>query len=410
MLGVLPWTLRGMTTVTDGSGPIEALERDFCELVGVKHALTLNSGTSALHSAYVAVGVGPGTEVIVPSYTWHASATPVFQCSAVPVFCEIDPRTLTLDPDDVERRITPRTRAICAVHIWGNPAEMDRLVEIARRHGVALIEDCSHAHGALYRGRPVGGFGDVGCFSLNSAKPVDGGECGIVVTSDAKFFDVMLLLAHSGRIQNGQRAASFDLGDVSLGVKYRPHLAAVVLAHASLKRLVRRNREGERAWRILLEETEGVRGLRAIETLPEAERAGFYEYVFAYEGEELGGPSTRAFVDAVRAEGAPLIVNREHYPELHRLALFTSLDRRALGGGCFDPTRPWEEQLWREPLPVTERLVDQLVSYTRQLHGLPEKTVRQCGAALRKVATALVPQAEPARSPAPRVAAERGAA
>src|SRR5207249_3027548 len=137
-----------------------------------RHGLVMNSGTAALHSAYFAAGVGPGSEVIVPSYTFFASAAPILQCGGTPVFCDVDERTLTADPDDVERRITPRTRAICVVHMWGNPARMDRFSEIARRHRVALIEDCSHAHGASYRGRPVGSWGDIGCFSLQGEKAV----------------------------------------------------------------------------------------------------------------------------------------------------------------------------------------------------------------------------------------------
>jgi dTDP-4-amino-4,6-dideoxygalactose transaminase len=124
------------------------------------------NGTATLHSAYFAVGVGPGKEVIVPSYTWHATATPVLQCGATPVFCDIDPRSLNADPDDIERRITERTQAICVVHVWGNPAEMDRIMEIANRYKIKVIEDCWHAHGAVYKGKSVGAWGDIGCFSL----------------------------------------------------------------------------------------------------------------------------------------------------------------------------------------------------------------------------------------------------
>src|SRR4029453_10218039 len=101
-----------------------------------------------------------------------------------PVFCDIDSRTLLADADDVEQRVTPRTRAICVVHLWGNPARLDRFVRISERHGVTLIEDCSHAHGAAFRGRPVGSWGQIGCFSLQGPKAVSGGEAGIAVTND----------------------------------------------------------------------------------------------------------------------------------------------------------------------------------------------------------------------------------
>ena len=147
----------------------------------------MNSGTAALHSAYFACGVRPGDEVIVPSYTFFASAAPMLPLGGRPIFCEIDPATLTADPADIERRITDKTRAICVVHVWGNPARMDAICEIAKRHNLRLIEDCSHAHGATYLGRPVGSWGDIGCFSLQGQKPVSGGEAGIAVTSDPVF-------------------------------------------------------------------------------------------------------------------------------------------------------------------------------------------------------------------------------
>ena len=223
----LAWyAARGINTMPTGGGPVERFERRFAGAPARAYALLMNSGTAALHSAFFAVGVKPGDEVIVPPYTFFASAGPLLHLGGVPVFCDLDERTLTADPDDVEARITPRTKAICVVHVWGNPARMDRFVDIARRHGVALIEDCSHAHGATYGGRPVGTWGDIGCFSLQGNKPVSGGEAGIAITEDAALFDRMLALAHTGRTGRQQAAATFAIDDLSFGLKYRPHLAA----------------------------------------------------------------------------------------------------------------------------------------------------------------------------------------
>ncbi len=396
LLSMLPWTLAGQTTITDGSGIIKKFEDAFCRLTGSAFALAMTNGTATLHSAYFAVGVGPGTEVIVPSYTWHASATPVLQCGATPIFCDIDPRTLTADPDDIERRITERTKAICIVHVWGNPAEMDRIMAIAHRHNVKVIEDCSHAHGAVYKGKSVGTWGAIVCFSLNSGKAVDGGEGGIAVTNDPLLFDRMLLLGHFGRIQHGQAARTFNVGDMSLGMKYRPHTASVYLAMASLKRLHELNTRCDQSWRWLCEEIEGVRGLRPQMTLPGAERGGYMSHVLVYEGEEFGGPPREKFVEMVRAEGAPLTADRYSqinytYGMLHQAPIFTTLDRRALGGGCYDPTRPWHQNVSSVSLPVCERMSQQLVSFPR-LDRASEQFVRSCGRALWKVMTELVPQ------------------
>ncbi|MGD2110090.1 MAG: aminotransferase class I/II-fold pyridoxal phosphate-dependent enzyme [Phycisphaerae bacterium] len=404
---MIPRIAKGKTTIGDGSRIVNNFERAFRRLTGSKYALAMNNGTATLHSAYFAVGVGPGTEVIVPAYTWHASATPVLQCGATPVFCDIDPRTLTADPDDIERRITERTRAICVVHVWGNPAEMDRICEIASRHDISVVEDCSHAHGAFYQGKPVGTWGDVGCFSLNSGKAVDAGEGGIAVTDDPRLFDRMLVLGHFGRIQKGQAAKTFDFGDMSLGQKYRPHQCAMYLAMGSLRRLATLNKRCDRSWQTLCDALQDVPGIRTFETLEHAHRGGYQAFVLAYEGAELGGPDRDTFVKAVKRQGVPITADRYSqinytYGALHQAPLFTSVHRPGLGGGCYDPTRPWEEVVRSESLPGCERLSRQLVSLPR-LDAASRGYVRSCAKAIKKVLKAYGVRAEatPEAPPAP---------
>ena len=302
--------MRNVTTLSKGDGAIADFERRFAQVTETRHALAMNSGTASLHSAYFAAGVSPGSEVIVPSYTFFASAAPILQCGATAVFCDVDRRTLTADPADVERRITPRTRAICVVHMWGNPAPLDRFTQLARRHGVALIEDCSHAHGASYLGRPVGGWGDVGCFSLQGAKAVSGGEAGIAVTDDPELFDRMLLLGHYGRLKNGQANDTFDTDHLSLGLKYRPHLYAVLLAQGSLSRLDELNRRRRHNYAILAEELDGCRAVQPIPTTPGAVRGGFLEYILRYDPEHVDGLRRDEFIAAAKAEGVPIAAER----------------------------------------------------------------------------------------------------
>jgi perosamine synthetase len=391
LLRIAQWVRRDVSTLT-GGGPLAEFERRFAQLTGAEHALLMNSGTAALLSAYYAVGVRPGDEVIVPTYTFFASAAPILQCGGTPVFCDVDERTLTADPDDVERRITPRTRAICVVHLWGNPARLDRFVELAARHRVALIEDASHAHGALYQGRPVGSWGDVGCFSLQGQKAVSGGEAGVAVTSDPRLFDHMLALGHFGRVHTEQRAATYNIEALSLGLKHRPHLYAACLLAGSLARLPELNRRRAHNLALLTEALAGCDAVQPVQSYPEAVRGGFLEFILRVRGDRLGGVSRAAFVSAVRAEGVPLEVDRYTVQGarslLHRQPLFNELDYAALAGGVGGGENRNRGQAEATSVPVAERLAGELVTLPA-FTKTPANYVRACGRALRKVALGL---------------------
>lgn len=378
--------LRDVSTAVRG-GSIATLERAFARLTQTKHALVMNSGTATLHSAYFAVGVQPSDEVIVPVYTFFASAAPILQLGARPVFCDIDPHTLTADPDDVERRITNRTRAICVVHVWGNPARMDRFVEIAKKHDIALIEDCSHAHGATFQGRPVGSWGDVGCFSLQGSKPVGGGEMGVAVTNRSELFDRMLAFGHFGRLNNDQTVGVFPRDLPSLGLKYRPHLYGVVLAQESLRRLTELNRRRRTNYAVLSDALAGCDALEPIQTYDDAERGGLLEFILRYYPERVGGWNIGAFAAAARAEGVPVDVDRytrqgTHAAMVNRLPVFAS----DVGSETTtDVGRSGTDEITLG-LPVAEHMLDRLLTLP-PFTKVSRRTVRGYAAALRKVAT-----------------------
>jgi perosamine synthetase len=166
-------------------GPrVEEFERAFARRVGAPEAVATSSCTTALHLALYASGVGPGDEVIVPSLSFIATANAIWHCGATPVFADVDPRTYNLDPTDVERRLTPRTRAVMPVHQVGLPADMDSFLDLADRRGLALIEDAACAIGALHRGRPIGSLGPVACFSFHPRKVITCGEGGMIAVHD----------------------------------------------------------------------------------------------------------------------------------------------------------------------------------------------------------------------------------
>ena len=184
---------------------VEKFEQDFAKYVGAAHAIAMNSGTSALHLALLAAGVGPGTDVITVPFTFVATTAAIVYTGATPVFVDVRPDTLTMDPAQVEAAITPRTRAILPVHIYGQPVDLAPLLAIARRHGLRLIEDACQAHGAEYKGRRVGAIGDSGCFSFYPGKNLGAyGEGGIAVTNDAAQARTMRMLRDWGQEQRYQ--------------------------------------------------------------------------------------------------------------------------------------------------------------------------------------------------------------
>jgi perosamine synthetase len=177
---------------------IPLFEEAFAKLCEVDYAVACNNGTSALHLALLACGIGPGDEVIVPTLTYIASANAVRYCGARPVLVDSEPRTMNLDPAQVARRVTPRTRAVVAVHLYGHPADMDPILEIARRHRLLVVEDAAEAHGALYRGRRVGSLGHVAAFSFFGNKIITTGEGGMVTTRDRELDRQIRLLRGQG--------------------------------------------------------------------------------------------------------------------------------------------------------------------------------------------------------------------
>jgi dTDP-4-amino-4,6-dideoxygalactose transaminase len=197
---------------------VAAFEQQFARHMGARYALAVTSGTAALHTGLVALGIGPGDEVIIPAYTFIASAHAVIAAKAVPIIAEVDD-SLTLDPDDVERRITPRTRAIMPVHMRGAPCAMDRLLALAHRHGLKVIEDVAQAGGAAYHGRRLGTFGQVNAFSLQFHKVITTGEGGVVVTDDQTLYDrARIFHDGAGAFRRGQEPLTVPF---FAGVNYR---------------------------------------------------------------------------------------------------------------------------------------------------------------------------------------------
>lgn len=210
-------------------GKVLQLEREIAEMSNVRYAVAVNSGTSALLTGLMGLGIEPGDEVIVPGYTFIASLSSVVYAHAVPILAEID-QTFNLDPADVEAKITPRTRAIMAVHMAGNPARLDELRAVADKHGLFLVEDACQAMGACYKGRPIGSIGNIGCFSFNAYKTITSGDGGMVITDDEETYKRCFAFHDQG---HSPLRAGVELGKrpfVGLDFRYTELQAAVMLA------------------------------------------------------------------------------------------------------------------------------------------------------------------------------------
>ncbi|HWR50875.1 MAG TPA: DegT/DnrJ/EryC1/StrS family aminotransferase [Bryobacteraceae bacterium] len=353
-------------------------------------ALSRVDGTAALHSACFAAGIGPGDEVIVQSYTWVATAGCILACGAVPVFADIDPRTYTLDSGDVERRITPRTKAIVVVHLWGHMADMDPIRAIAARHGLVVIEDAAHAHGATYKGRQAGTIGDIGCFSFQATKGLPAGEGGLVVTRERKYFERALLLAQSpGRlklhIELPEHKPFVDTGFSAY--KYRINPLNAVIGYHQLRRLEHYNAIRQRNLDHLTGQLEDVPGVRPPYTSPDVTRGAYYGYPILYMPDELGGLPIETFLAAMQAEGVALAPER--YPMLHLAALYQQ--RNPLLGNW-----PWSYSdetrnvaYSQGDLPVTEEVHPRLLAIQAWDKATPcEDLFHEYAQAFRKVAAA----------------------
>ncbi|MDP4005515.1 DegT/DnrJ/EryC1/StrS aminotransferase family protein [Methylobacterium sp. NEAU K] len=273
---------------------LDAFEAAFARFCGVSHAVAVNNGTAALHLALTALGIGPGDEVIVPDLTYIASANAVTYCGAKPVFVDCEPATLNLDPDRLAERITSRTKAILPVHLYGHPANMDPILDLARHHGLIVVEDAAEAHGATCRGRPVGSFGTCATFSFYGNKIITTGEGGMVVTDDAAL--AARLRLYRGQGVDPQRRYIHPV----VGFNYRMTNVAAAIGLAQLERIdaILAARRQVAAW--YAERLAGINGVRLLGAEPWAVPVPWLVTVLLTEG---GARERDAVMAALLAEG-----------------------------------------------------------------------------------------------------------
>ncbi|MCD6362238.1 MAG: DegT/DnrJ/EryC1/StrS family aminotransferase [Armatimonadetes bacterium] len=273
-----------------------------CEMMaeyhGAKYAVACTSGTTALELALRAVGVGVGDEVIVPPYTFIATASSVVAVGAVPIFVDIDAETFNLDPALIEDAVTERTRAVIAVHIGGSPADMDAVMQVAKKHDLAVIEDCAQAHGAVYKGRRIGAIGDAGAFSFQSSKNVTAGEGGMILTNSREIYEHTWSTVNVGRVQGGEW---YDHRVMGWNYRMTQFQAALICRGMELLpgHFERRARNGD----YLRERLRDVEGIELQKLTAEDNVSAFHLYIFRYDEEAFGGLPRDEFLRALGAEG-----------------------------------------------------------------------------------------------------------
>ncbi len=297
----------------NGEWTLKAIEM-MCDFHDANHGVAVTSGTTALEVALRACGVKVGDEVIVPPYTFVATASSVVAIGGIPVFVDIDPETFNIDPDAIEDAITDRTAAIIAVHIGGSPADMEPIMQVARKHGLKVVEDCAQAHGAIYRGRRVGAIGDAGAFSFQSSKNVTAGEGGMILTNDPDLYSKCWSLHNIGRVPEG---GWYDHRVMGFNYRMTQFQGALICRGMELlpEHFELRARNGDYL-RQRLEEVEGVE-LQKL-THPDNVSA-FHLYIFRYDPEAFDGLSRDRFLQALGAEGIPAA---RGYNPLYREGMF----------------------------------------------------------------------------------------
>lgn len=289
---------------------VKRMEVEFAELQGARHAVNVVNATMGLSVALKALGIGPGDEVLVPPYTFIATASAALMLGAVPVFVDVELDTLLIDPTLIDAAVTPRTKAIVPVHHGGSPADMDGVMAAAARHGLKVVEDAAQAHGAAWRGRPVGAIGDIGVFSFQSSKPVNSGEGGMMTTNDDELDELLWSYRNVGRRRGGEWYEHVRIGWNLRMTEFQAAVALEQMKRMPVQQAHRTEMAGYLSSR--LAEIPGAVPLN----VPDGVTAhSWYTYHWRWLGAAEGGLPKKAFADALRAEGVPVFAG---YTPLNR--------------------------------------------------------------------------------------------
>ncbi len=357
-----------------GSDAISRFEDAFAAFHDAKYCISTSSGTTALWVALKAAGVKAGDEVIIPAYTFIATASAVLLANAIPVFVDIDEKTLNMDPVLIDAAITEKTKAIMPVHIAGNPADLDKICDAGKKHGIAIVEDAAQAHGAEWNGKKVGAIGKGGIFSFQTSKNMSAGEGGAIITNDDDFKEACFSYHNCGRVSGGEWYEHQHLGG-----NFRLNALAASMLMPQLDSIGADMDLRDANKQKLDDALAEIDGIELIRSYEQTTRSAHHLYIVKYKKEAFNGIHRDVFFKAMQAEG---VYTYAGYSPLYREKLFVT-----------DPDEyPWlkDHDYASLSLPVTERICDEESVWLQQRHLLGnDEDSQDIIDAFKKVTTAL---------------------
>ncbi|MGQ9553657.1 MAG: DegT/DnrJ/EryC1/StrS family aminotransferase [Anaerolineae bacterium] len=345
------WCSAGWYFAQPLDSKVASFEDQFAKWIGAKHCVAVTNGTAALTLALKAAGIEAGDEVIVPAVTFIASATAVVLANAVPVFVDIDPETYQISPEAVEAAITECTKAIMPVHYGGYPANMDRIMEIAGKHNLIVVEDCAEGHGSEWRGKRIGSIGHLGGFSFQLGKPLAAGEGGAVTTSNPELATNCYSYGDLGRIPGGGKYEHYIPAGNNRMTEFQGALLLAGLARLDEQTEIR-YRNGE----YLAAELDKIGGIPALKRDPRVTKRGYYFYFLRYNSAEWGSVHRDRFVEAMIAEG--IYCGTAHNQPLYKNPLFQNMAFGKTGCPVLCPHHGRPVDYSKVSCPQSERVYD----------------------------------------------------
>ncbi|MFX0179203.1 MAG: DegT/DnrJ/EryC1/StrS family aminotransferase [Candidatus Hodarchaeota archaeon] len=332
-------------------------QEEFAKFQEAEYCVAVSNGTVAIESALISLNVGLGDEVIVSDYTFVASASAIIAANAVPIFCDIHPKTFVMNVNEIEKLITERTKAIIPVHLGGNAVEMDKLMKIASNYNLVVVEDCAHAHGSRYKGKRLGNWGDAGTFSFQASKVLTSGEGGAIICNSGELADKIYSFTDCGRKKGTHAYKHF-----SYGTNYRMTEYQASILRTQLKKFPKQHALRNKNAKYLLEKLNEIDGINVIEPTPGTSEMGWYVFPFVFDPDKFGGINKIQFYKKLNREGIPTCDN---YPPLHSLDCFKNI---TLKKGLNYSNANWgEEKSIDKNFPIVSDIYSRTIEFPQEL-------------------------------------------